>query len=675
MFKRLLKRTRLEVRTLTRTLHIPPVETEFYGGPQEGWLRNLLDCLPSLQALIVSRLSFFDHQSLAKVDHSTQEFYGLRLLVAANCENTTALSLASALFHFPTLVYLDLSSSQGARNPLVLKRIVSLENLQVLKLQNCGLRDADSEHLCFASSSSIKIRSLDLSHNHLSENGIYNIVHRLIPAGPLYERHGQEVPSSKSSLSGGQWSTKESTSKEIANMESFMSTGLAGKIEGQWFDESTSTFGLSYLYISDNDLTIDSVINILQHVYLQFLDCGSLNCSTRTDLSTSPASRKLSSNSIGRIGSNLLSQAFKNIKTLRIHHSIVTRELVTNPANSFEEPCLELQGEKLIFELDSTHIDSSDTYHELDSTSIDQPGTNTIAFWESPDDVGSDLLTNPSSNKITQYVISHMTLKPKKYPLHRVSAIPSPFPSGSETSHYKNHVPSPISAHTFQPQSNTREIISEVTQLRHRLESRERNPYRLKPSTLPNLKKLILTNVPTKTRNRQTIYTILLFLQECAEDEELARLEASLKPLDKNSATSKDLLKIQKIIFEISAHNEPEDLPPTGISPSRKLKSDLVTKSSTEDEDSERFMTARHISARRDRPSEGLIWDEMGTGYAGDESMTGKEAQIWDVVHEIKKCRRGRKESYDQAMESRIPIDVVAHLGHWRGEVGVVRME
>lgn len=166
----MVKRASLDVRTLIRTFHIPSAKTKFHGVAREGWLRDLLDRLPSLQALILSDLSFFEHQSLANINHNTQKFCEIKLLITANYENTTSSNLASALLCFPEPFYLDLSSSQGAKSSVVLQRIVSLESLQVLKLRDCGLGDSDSEYLSFEPSS--MIRSLDLNHNHLSGNGI-----------------------------------------------------------------------------------------------------------------------------------------------------------------------------------------------------------------------------------------------------------------------------------------------------------------------------------------------------------------------------------------------------------------------------------------------------------------------------------------------------------------------
>lgn len=706
---------------MVRTLHIPPAETEFYGGPQEGWLRELLDRLPSLQSLIVSRLSFFDHQSLGRIDGSTQEFYELRLLVAANCENTTASSLASALFHFPKLIYLDLSSSQGARNPLVLQRIISLESLQVLKLRDCGLKDSDSEYLSFESSS--KIRSLDLSHNHLSENGIYNIIHRLMPDSSLYKRAGNASSISRSSLGSNQWPTTT-----IENLESFVSTGSDGEMNGQHFDESTSTSGLSYIYISNNELTLDSATRALQLLDLRLLDCGSLNGNQRTDLLASPKSRKPPSLFNDLLDPNLFIETFKNIATLRIHHSIITRESFTRSISPLKEQCFELHGEELRFELDSTPIDPPDTHYELDIISIDQPKVTVTPCWESPDSVGSSLLSGLSLNKLGEsrtatlgssipaiYNSDQMPriqeiirpnsptspvcylsydLETENIPSSPVSPIHPLTPSGPETCLYKYHVPSSSPTVISRSQTNTQEIISEIIQRRHRLESRERHPSRLKPSMLPNLKKLTLIDIPTKTKNRHTIDGILLFLQECAEEEEIARLEASLNPTNKRPADSNKLYKIQKIIFEISRHSEPEDFPPSpGLSPSRNLKRESFTKSSTEDVDSENFMTASErdfsffgeddggllvseggIDLRRGKPSDGLICDDMGRGYAIGRENVGPESRIWDVVHEIKNWRREKREAYNRAIQAESPIVVTALMGHWRGEVAVVRV-
>lgn len=128
---------------------------------------GILDHLPTLQALVVSNLSFFDNQCLQSTHHSANSLprgpprYSLKLLIASDCENTTAHSLAAILTQCPDLVYLDLSGAQAARSPSVLHQIGRLSELQVLKLARFGLKYEDLGYLKFNKN----LRSLDVSDN------------------------------------------------------------------------------------------------------------------------------------------------------------------------------------------------------------------------------------------------------------------------------------------------------------------------------------------------------------------------------------------------------------------------------------------------------------------------------------------------------------------------------
>jgi hypothetical protein len=134
-------------------------------------------------------------------------------------------------------------------------------------------------------------------------------------------------------------------------------------------------------------------------------------------------------------------------------------------------------------------------------------------------------------------------------------------------------------------------LIEETTQRLHRTEARERHPGRFKPSMLPNLKTLTLTDVPSTTHRRHVPDALALFIQECAEQEELARLEELARHQDVNQYPQWHLynpsspLLLQRIVLEMTSHAEP-------LAPPRSLrhKRESFTKSSTEDADSELFM-------------------------------------------------------------------------------------
>jgi hypothetical protein len=754
-FKRLLPRARLDVRKLAHTLHIPPAQPEFYGGPQDGWLRDLLDRLPSLQALIVSNLSFFDHQALQTVHHTLgspfhESKYGLKLLIASECENTTASSLTAALFHFPDLMYLDFSSTQGSRNAMVLRQISTLSQLRVLKLRNCGLRDHDMDLLGF----STHLRSLDVSENYLTERGISSLIQRL-PAARL-------PPIDRASVhSFGSGSSRLPSRRPT--LQHFVASKLIAGHDGHHYVEDGLPPAFADLYLAGNFLSIDELTKVLRHPSIEFLDCGSLNCSQRHQELLSPHSpasdrQRYCRADVDTLSPALFTEAFRNIKSLRIHYSVITSHPFSGKELPVEEQCFELHNEDLRYELDSTELVSHGLVFELDDTSVhnvtevpeslespsdgaleeESPPLESHPNFESPDDVGPALhlpppaeILEPSAGR-TFYLsnaglsengrtnadsTSSMKLDSRAArrnapPPLRISpnhSTPSAYhpatlpiftPSGPETFRYNYRAgedPRWEAARARKPTDTTQEIIDEIVQRRHRTEARERHPGRFKPCMLPNLKTLTLTDVPTMTRNQSAVDALITFIQECGEEEELARLEATQHelphPQHHHHPASLTQQKLQCLVLEMSDKSEPaEEQQGKGGStgtPRTQQKRHSFTKSSTEDQDSEQFMAASEfdftffaeddggllVSAGRiDAPmrvDDGMIIS--GGGRLGQEQGDGDPGRLIDVVGALAAFRRERKRVYEASVEfGRCGIER-ALCGYWSGEVKVVR--
>ena len=387
-FKRLLTRARLEVRRLAHTLHIPPAQPEFYDGPQAGWLRDILDRLPCLQALIVSNLSFFDHSSLQGIHQRRQSIttYPLKLLIASNCENTTASSLTTALLHFPELVYLDLSAAQGARSPYVLRQIGTLTELRVLKLRNCGLRDDDIDHLVFSG-----LRSLDVSCNLLTERGLAKLFAKLPTIAPA---NGNLSPFAR------RYSGIPLPTRVVADgLDKFIVKRLTSGIDGYLGVDEGLPPAFSHLDVASNYFTVDVLTHLASHHDLQHLDCGALSLSQKPGGSRSPHSpgavpRRYSElPEVEILSSGIFKHTFRDLRYLRIHHSLITAQPFSGSENSVDDRCFELHNDDLRYELDSMEVGQPGTF-ELDDTSIVPPVPErpvVHARFESPDDVGAQI--------------------------------------------------------------------------------------------------------------------------------------------------------------------------------------------------------------------------------------------------------------------------------------------
>lgn len=96
--------------------------------------------LPNLQSFTLSSFPFFDHSSLLAI--SPQTHIALQTLYVTSCTNTTAPSLLHLLSFLPYLVNLDLSNTNGASNPSILKHIATnLRELRCLSLRELKLDD------------------------------------------------------------------------------------------------------------------------------------------------------------------------------------------------------------------------------------------------------------------------------------------------------------------------------------------------------------------------------------------------------------------------------------------------------------------------------------------------------------------------------------------------------
>ena len=202
---------------------------------------------------------------------------------------------------------------------------------------------------------------------------------------------------------------------------------------------------------------------------------------------------------------------------------------------------------------------------------------------------------------------------------------------------------------------------------------------------LPNLKILTLTDIPSSTRRRDVSDALIAFMQESAEEEELARLEHLDRQREGHEipGSIKDacsMFKLQRLVLEISLAPDmaPPRSPRRSQARSPRANRESFSKSSTEDRDSETFMQAseRDFSffgeddgglltsdGRIDGP---LMMDE------GIMTLDG-EGHIIDVVSELSGFRKEKKAQYEAALRFERDTVETALLGHWRGEIKVVK--
>lgn len=610
---------------MTHTLHLPPALSEIYGGPRPGWLRDILEYLPCLQSLIVSRLPFFDHNAMyALKSHQSSTVYNVRLLLADHEPNTTSAGLAETLLRFPLLTYLDLSYTPPARDRSVLSSISPLENLQVLKLRGIGLKDGDAEFL--ANAIGKRVRLLDLSKNMLTDMAVRSLLQASFMPPDLVSQTTPQSPA-----------TDFMTSPDLDDQ--FFKLLARPIMDNPWIEDLPRT-GITHLYIANNQITVEGVASLLASSRLHALDVG-------TVLSADMVHKSLASKYGKYPGAEKLvpllgNVAGDNLTYFRAHHAVLTAEPPAKDVASITGFLPELAASEAPheFELDASRelsrgaeLDALQEIHELPGgvlpvyeladTSITE-STSTIAAPTQPRKLANSyedeplpsvrrgsafapevIQTNADGDTNSVIFSPRRTGTSKSWraseegTLSSVSGA-SAFPDAMDPSSLEPiaQCGSPVS--TDDPQA---EKIQELLAKRPRNQSlplrggkESRFPY-LHPSHIPHLETLVLTDVPSHIPpNSPVLFTLTRFITACSNEALLATLQAgsdySLPPgqarMQAEQQRSRSLFGLRRIILEIVPMDASSRL--TTWKPASQHNG--VTNSSTGDRDSENLWAA-----------------------------------------------------------------------------------
>ncbi|ORY02461.1 hypothetical protein BCR34DRAFT_605563 [Clohesyomyces aquaticus] len=730
-FKRTLFWSRLCVRELTHTLHLPPAHAEIYGGPHYEWLRDCLERLPRLQCLIVNGLPFFDHASLLTLRHPSLwwsshhsnafPLFSLRLLDASGCSNATSTGLSEALMHFPGLVSLDLSRTLAAKDEAVLSKLKSLRNLRVLKLRGLGLKDSDFSII--ASSIGTRVRSLDVSENHLTDSSA-----RLLLDNCLREiDHGSNIH--RSSISPVQHGRPLSeidifgTEDLDAHLRKKLTQGFVGSLAV----EDARDMGITHLYLSKNAMSVEGISGLARSRRLQVLDIGNpvVTLQKPSNRLAGDKHEILGLPGVEKLTPILAEFAAAKLVYLRINYAILTED---SPIEQASSPRAELSGDLGTYR-------PSDA-HELEALEPPQPELDSSenAVYELPGDtvqptelststlptVNSQLAQN---NRIYTEKTAEPTelkrMRPPKIELTRDSPEIKRGPAYAPEPVADDVAISPISPITdasgglspvglsldgalqssivgrdaerepaTRPRHNSTYYVED---LRARLDLRQSHENRLHPGMLPKVHTLVLTDVPNTSEDPEIPRRIIQFIKDCAQERDIARLRAkhtyALPPGRSRAIAEREhvrsLFALRRIILEMA----PPQATPKKISTSWRQ---YPTKSSTEDADSEAFWEAathdfsffgeEECGLPNAEPGWQLPLAAMsGLMLAPHQPVPAPKprqpnpdfAPVYDVVSEIANFRKDRKEAYHAAMQF---VDhEPAVEGYWPGDISVVR--
>ncbi|KAJ5973763.1 hypothetical protein N7481_010973 [Penicillium waksmanii] len=628
-FRRTLKYARPEVRALTHTLHLPPALSEIYGGPRPGWLRDILEYLPCLQCLMVSKLPFFDHNAMVALKSHQYIQYNVRLLLADHEPNTTSSGLAETIVRFPLLTYLDLSYTKSSRDRSVLSSISQLEHLQVLKLRGIGLKDNDAEFL--ANAIGTRVRFLDLRNNLLTDMSVRSLLQA------SFHPPGQSIqqPSRRTGTSPDPFSQfirmGESDFLKSPLLDEQIIKFLAQPISNNPWIEDLPHTGVTHLYIANNQITVEGVASLLASSRLHALDAGTVHTADliHTKTLSQKAGRYPGAEKLVPLLGNL---AGVNLTYFRVNHAVLTAEPPAKDAASTAEFLPELPSDDVSREVE---LDASQEVHEMagdelpvfelaDTSTFDASSSKeTITLARPRHSASYEDEAMPSVRRGSAFApevissnrhevanndsasLSHsVSLGSNGWGIRRENTMSSISISAYGDSMNPDSLgpiaqcSSPISGDDPRAQS-----IQELLSKRPRNQSiplrggkESRFPY-LHPSHIPHLETLVLTDVPSHIPpNSPVLYTLKRFITACSNEALLATLQAgsdySLPPgkarLQAEQQRSRSLFGLRRIILEIT----PTDICTRLTTWKPASQHNGISNSSTGDRDSENLWEA-----------------------------------------------------------------------------------
>lgn len=713
-FKRSLKWVRASVRGFTHTLHLPPAQAGIYERPPPEWLRTVLVELPNLQSLVVPELPFFDHSSLVSLrtyrhNNSAAEnirpSFALRLLVASQCTNTTPRSLADGLTTFPQLVFLDLSRTSGTRDAVVLSKLRHMESLQILKLCGIQLRDNDVEVL--ADSIGIRVRSLDVRNNLLTDESLQTLLHTCFRTLGDNARTNGYRPRGLSVVVDEDWPSgllkPDPAVLDEFQDESFderqfnrLTRGMINRMPS----EDQPHAGITHLYIADNQLTVEGVSSLIRSTRLHVLDVGSV-CTARHF--RRPNLQLPGAETLTPV---LATYARETLTSLRVDHSLVTK------STRLEEET----------EPDSCELSSDSMHRGFDGPAPDyEPADNQAERFgltgdsvPKPEDKGppAPLRVRPDSIDAPEVVEDHGGA---------VKDVSVPTAAGlGPVAQAINDIHNPASKDLGPGNAEISPMSSPSLDLGHSTISIKRQdvrsnqnsrPHGLLPNMLPQLRSLTLTDVPCYDDSGEVVDALIRFIRHCASETELAKLQIDLQSNDLRPGRAssyarkstgrvvEDIFALGKITLEMSSANT---FSPTQVQSGTRWApqpSTSRTRSSTEDADSEAFWAAQekdfsffddddecglpsvepkplvqpgpHFPISTLSKKDILLPDSTNSSSAVAtlQQQPIKAEPERDVVQELSRFRRDRKAAYEQARKQ--GQETVE--GYWPGEVKVVR--
>ncbi|KAH6608194.1 leucine rich repeat domain containing [Trichoderma cornu-damae] len=406
-------RTRVLIRVLDARDAAGSYQFGSYLGLSESAFEQALDLLPNAESLLIDNHTDLDLGFLRRVSERTPGGR-LRMLSLANCPNGAAAALASAFF-LRGLVYLDVSGASAVAPEALAVRC--LPALRILKLRRKGIDTAQFNAL--ASIIRHRLWSLDVSDNRMTDDALATFVCFLVPPtvlrsddhaqlegtlkktplvtasyGPFYilrdpirsvpflprERYLVDAPPYNPRSDAGTGVVRRlSRSDGSAPVRLDTANGvlrlLARDNPAAATDHLPGSRGITHLHLSGNRFSTTALERMLRlsNGQLEHFDCASARlypppfCAQSVKMSKAVAMH-------GFLGMPHIFRSVwaPNLRSLRIHHSLVTNIPTLEIQNHHAIECIYVAEAQMLPRLDRAYPPyfSPDTNPRLESLTL-----------------------------------------------------------------------------------------------------------------------------------------------------------------------------------------------------------------------------------------------------------------------------------------------------------------
>ncbi|KAG9517275.1 hypothetical protein KCV07_g6265, partial [Aureobasidium melanogenum] len=600
-------------------------------------------------------------------------------------ENDRVYGLQQALRRFDALLYLDLSWTYPAKNPEVLRSLSQFRGLQVLKLRGISLRDDDV--LMLADAIKTRVRSLDLRNNQLTDRSIRILLEQCFIPPPRRDNDGHVMSPSLLPYLGAEML---STYRGV-NFEAYLRNEFTNKFVGRLAIEDAPESGITHLYLSDNQFTVEGLSGLVRSGRLHVLDAGSL----LPAMASRDGSFSMSFPSLAKLVPVLAESASHSLTYLRIDHSLVTEEppivqesvKESTPqrcelADTSNYPCgvAELDRDTEVYEMlgDTsfpTEVSGDAVSIVVTPTGFEKPAASIHQARRRSQDLPIPVQTE-EMNESGLHITTLEQENDRSIPVLDEASTPSP----SLPSHNLG-----------------RSYSSIVKERKDRLQAHLSQAKGFHPGILPHLTTLVLTEVPPSSPTQDTSKRLVSFIHACAEETALAKLQAQLDwtlPPGRRTIHShqKELLRksfaLEQIVLEVA---------PCSLDQKKSEAASAWrhrgTKSVTQDQDSEALWAASQTDfsffgegetnsldtyLEPTKPLTIMSGMEVSVGHPpssshqlqGNPVNDDPKPEI-DVIAELSKFRKATKSEYQKRQAEGEEEPTVE--GFWDGNIKVVR--